>query len=89
MNRDLLLELRLQAMKEIDIPDANDPAIKELVRVLIPDSEQGGNKLFSPFMAKYTELIVKECADVVNSRDDSDTGFLANLIKKHFGVEDV
>ena len=35
----------------------------------------------------FAKLIIKECADVVNSRDDSDTGFWANLIKKHFGVE--
>ena len=36
---------------------------------------------------KFAELIIKECASVVNSRDDSDTGFWANLIKEHFGVE--
>ena len=37
---------------------------------------------------KFAELIIKECASVVNSRDDSDTGFWANLIKEHFGVEE-
>jgi len=37
---------------------------------------------------KFAELIVRECASVVNSRDDSDTGFWANLIKEHFGVEE-
>jgi len=37
---------------------------------------------------KFAELIVKECASVVNSRDDSDTGFWANIIKEHFGVEE-
>ena len=36
---------------------------------------------------KFAELIVLECASVVNSRDDSDTGFWANIIKEHFGVE--
>jgi hypothetical protein len=37
---------------------------------------------------KFAELIVKECASVLNSRDDSDTGFWANIIKEHFGVEE-
>ena len=37
---------------------------------------------------KFAELIVRECASVVNSRDDSDTGFWANLIKEHFGVKE-
>ena len=37
---------------------------------------------------KFAELIVKECASAVNSRDDSDTGFWANIIKQHFGVEE-
>ena len=36
---------------------------------------------------KFAELIVQECASVLNSRDDSDTGFWANIIKEHFGVE--
>ena len=37
---------------------------------------------------KFAELIVLECASAVNSRDDSDTGFWANIIKEHFGVEE-
>ena len=37
---------------------------------------------------KFAELIVRECASVVNSRDDSDTGFWANIIKEHFGVKE-
>ena len=36
---------------------------------------------------KFAELIIQECASAVNSRDDSDTGFWANIIKEHFGVE--
>ena len=39
------------------------------------------------FEQKFAELIVRECASAVNSRDDSDTGFWANIIKEHFGVE--
>jgi hypothetical protein len=40
------------------------------------------------FREKFAELIVRECASAVNSRDDSDTGFWANIIKEHFGVEE-
>ncbi len=36
----------------------------------------------------FAELIVRECASAVNSRDDSDTGFWANIIKEHFGVKE-
>jgi hypothetical protein len=37
---------------------------------------------------KFAELLIQECASAVNSRDDSDTGFWANVIKQHFGVEE-
>jgi len=40
------------------------------------------------FAKKFAELIVRECASAVNSRDDSDTGFWANIIKEHFGVDE-
>jgi len=40
------------------------------------------------FEQKFAELLIKECASAVNSRDDSDTGFWANIIKEHFGVEE-
>ena len=39
-------------------------------------------------LEKFAELIIRECASAVNSRDDSDTGFWANIIKQHFGVEE-
>jgi hypothetical protein len=37
---------------------------------------------------QFARLLVKECASVVNSMDDSDTGFWADIIKQHFGVEE-
>ncbi len=48
--------------------------------------EHNGELIFSK--EKFAELIVRECASAVNSMDDSDTGFWANIIKKHFGVEE-
>jgi hypothetical protein len=36
---------------------------------------------------QFARLLIQECASAVNSRDDSDTGFWANIIKQHFGVE--
>jgi hypothetical protein len=39
-------------------------------------------------LEKFAKLIILECASAVNSRDDSDTGFWANIIKEHFGVEE-
>lgn len=99
MNRDLLLNLRLDAMKGIDIPDATDPAFKELARVLIPECELNGNKVFGPFMEKYAELLVRECIGLANkyaaggAGSEFDVGYiscaetLAEEIKTHFGVE--
>ena len=39
-------------------------------------------------LKRFAELIIEECASAVNSMDDSCTGFWANIIKEHFGVED-
>jgi len=52
------------------------------------ESAHGENGNMPMMLQKFAELIVKECASVVNSRDDSDTGFWANIIKEHFGVEE-
>jgi hypothetical protein len=46
------------------------------------------NAELKAFAEKFAELIVLECASAVNSRDDSDTGFWANIIKEHFGVKE-
>jgi hypothetical protein len=52
------------------------------------ETELQKNILFGDqHIEKFAELIIKECASAVNSRDDSDTGFWANIIKQHFGVE--
>jgi hypothetical protein len=51
------------------------------------ETELQKNILFGDqHIEKFAELIIKECASAVNSRDDSDTGFWANIIKEHFGV---
>jgi hypothetical protein len=53
------------------------------------ETELQKNILFGDqHIEKFAELIIKECASAVNSRDDSDTGFWANIIKEHFGVEE-
>ena len=92
MNRDLLLNLRLDAMKAIDISNADDSAFKELARVLIPDSEKDDNKVFGPFMEKFAELIVQECIDIAYEYDEpklSGPGMIiGNRIEQHFGVEE-
>jgi hypothetical protein len=52
------------------------------------DEFKSANALLGSEVEKFAELIIKECASAVNSRDDSDTGFWANVIKEHFGVEE-
>ena len=36
---------------------------------------------------KFTELIVKECVQVVNAADDSCEDYYGSIIKDHFGIE--
>ena len=38
-------------------------------------------------LQKFTELIVKECADLVDDHDDLYVSY-GDRIKKHFGVDD-
>ena len=50
-------------------------------------------KMTNSELAKFTELIVKECIDILDDEDDSElTGrsvrIAAIRIKKHFGVEE-
>jgi hypothetical protein len=62
--------------------------IWELAEQAITDDLPEPIAIPAEFVVRLAELIVKECASVVNSRDDSDTGFWANLIKEHFGVKE-
>jgi len=38
-------------------------------------------------LQKFTELIVKECADLVDDHDDLYVSY-GDMIKQHFGVDD-
>lgn len=62
--------------------------IWELAEQAITDDLPTPIAIPAEFVVRLAELIVRECASVVNSRDDSDTGFWANIIKEHFGVEE-
>ena len=54
----------------------------------VPVNDRYNDIYHSIVRGKFAELIVKDCASAVNSRDDSDTGCWANIIKEHFGVEE-
>ena len=54
---------------------------------VVPAERRYNDIYYAIAAGKHAELIVLECASAVNSRDDSDTGFWANIIKEHFGVE--
>jgi hypothetical protein len=73
------------------IKELAEQAWKEVLSETSIDGDT--SNVYSPdevvaFEQKFAELIVRECANAVNSRDDSDTGFWANIIKEHFGVEE-
>jgi hypothetical protein len=46
-------------------------------------------KIPKEFIERFAELIVEECADLINSMDHSSQYFphVADAIKEHFGVE--
>jgi len=54
------------------------------------ESESGDVKVVIPkeFIDKFSELIVKECADVAGCNGHVSGFALSDLIKQHFGVED-
>ena len=53
-----------------------------------PTSTSGEGWIFNK--EKFAELIVRECADVINSMDHSSQYFphVAGAVKEHFGVEE-
>jgi hypothetical protein len=81
-----------QAIKDVDNVDLDSPCIEELEKMYIPDC----------FAERFTELIVKECIDKIETYEiyigNSPLGELArdwtygalveirDEIKKHFGV---
>ena len=47
------------------------------------------DKLLPAQLNRFAELIVRECADhIMNSTDRHRKEYFANMIKKHFGVEE-
>ena len=67
-------ELRKQAWKEAYNVDPDDPRIARAHKAM----EEG--------MAKFAELIVKECADYISETATIET-LLGERLKEHFGVE--
>jgi hypothetical protein len=69
------------------VGEAMNERIKEL-------AEQTGVPLSMPFdqwYAKFAELIVRECLQVINQPNgvgDDDVIRISNDVKKHFGVEE-
>jgi hypothetical protein len=67
--------------------------MKERIQELLIEAHKqtnGGiyNGHLSEWTEKFAELIVKECAGLVEDYYDEDTKYLAgHIIRKHFGVE--
>ena len=73
----------------------------ELIEIVDDAYQERGT--WQPFVEKFAELIVKECADIINHRADTSADYLdsnkandharqvqrdcATTIKQHFGVE--
>jgi len=55
-----------------------------------PDPDRDIEQMYIPaeFTKKFAELIVRECADLVDNNDDSYPYLsFGDMIKEHFGVE--
>ena len=68
----------LRGQVKLDIDQYQESLLKLGVFVLADD---GGNEVLNAYLAKFAELIVKECALQCNHNDDMDR------ILEHFGVE--
>lgn len=64
---------------------------KLIEQLFIETQKQITSKTTKDFANKFTELIVKECANVLLEQKKEpfplDPDFAASLIKEHFGVE--
>ena len=74
----------------------------ELIEIVDDAYQERGT--WQPFVEKFAELIVKECADIINHRADTSADYLdsnkandharqvqrdcATTIKQHFGVRE-
>ena len=62
--------------------------IQELAEQAWDDTAIGDDGHPVSFAEKFAELIVRECAGLVEDYYDEDTNYLAgHIIRKHFGVE--
>jgi hypothetical protein len=66
---------------------------KRIEKLSIEANSQTGNefdlnhKPLDAFLAKFAELIVRECADICYNRDYTDGSRYGDEICEHFGVE--
>ena len=66
------------------IRELADEAAKFSAIMALPTGEAGDNL----FVEKFAQLLVRECADISeNHKGMNDKYFIADAIKKHFGVE--
>lgn len=68
----------LRGQVKLDIDQYRESLLK-LSTVMLADD--GANEVFNAYLAKFAELIVRECALQCNHNDDMDR------ILEHFGVE--
>ena len=68
----------LRGQVKLDIDQYQESLLKLGAFVLADD---GGNEVLNAYLAKFAELIVRECALQCNHNDDMDR------ILEHFGVE--
>ena len=90
MMNERIKELRKQVKVDLNKFHSDPEFYKNHVEPLALIFTQGDNALLNEYMTKFAELIVRECANIVNSLEqyegpgDCST---AEYIKEHFGVE--
>ena len=80
----------LRGQVKLDIDQYQESLLKLGAFVLADD---GGNEVLNAYLAKFAELIVKECLGIVNRHEysyhEADPLWeTAQLIKEHFGMSD-
>jgi len=81
----------LRGQVKLDIDQYQESLLKLGAFVLADD---GGNEVLNAYLAKFAELIVRECAEMVRiqneqfMQNESHYGVVSTDVLKHFGVEE-
>jgi hypothetical protein len=75
----------LRGQVKLDTNSLNEQSeINDMVDFLLKDP---GNKILNAYMDKFAELIVRECADIMDGRDENGNAKDGQYLLTQFGID--